>query len=145
MTQGTLVLVWSLSRLDIAWTPVRLLLVPVMLVSGRRSTARCSWRAAFQFWANDASEVQNAFTYGGATLLQYPPTVFATELVRGVTFVVPLAFVNWLPAQRVLGRDDPLGLPGWLDFASPLVALACWVPAALAWRAGLRGYRSTGS
>ncbi|MFI1971715.1 transporter [Streptomyces cinnamoneus] len=146
VTQGTLVLVWSLSRLDIAWTPVRLLLVPVMLVSGAAIYGAVFVAgAAFQFWANDASEVQNAFTYGGATLLQYPPTVFATELVRGVTFVVPLAFVNWLPAQRVLGRDDPLGLPGWLDFASPLVALACWVPAALAWRAGLRGYRSTGS
>ncbi|MCZ9337299.1 ABC transporter permease, partial [Streptomyces sp. TRM76130] len=58
--------------------------------------------AAFQFLAQDASEVQNAFTYGGTTLLQYPPVLFAQELVRGVTFVLPLAFVNWVPASYVL-------------------------------------------
>ncbi len=101
--------------------------------------------AAFQFRANDASEVQNSFTYGGNALTQYPPTVFAKDLVRGATFVVPLAFVNWMPALRVLGMPDPLGLPGWVDFLSPLVALAACALAALAWRAGLRSYRSTGS
>ncbi|MEU8582565.1 ABC transporter permease [Streptomyces abikoensis] len=146
VTQGGLLLGWSLARLDVVWTPVTVLLVPVMLVSGGLIFgALFVAGAAFQFRAVDAAEVQNAFTYGGTTLLQYPPSVFARDLVRGVTFVVPLAFVNWLPALRVLGRDDPLGLPGWVDFASPLVALVCWVLAGLAWRAGLRGYRSTGS
>ena len=65
--------------------------------------------------------------------------------MRGVTFVVPLAFVNWLPALHILGRPDPLGLPGWVDFASPAVAALCCVLAGAAWRAGLRSYRSTGS
>jgi ABC-2 type transport system permease protein len=101
--------------------------------------------AAFQFVAQDASEVQNAFTYGGTTLLQYPPTVFAKELVRGVTFVLPLAFVNWLPALYVLGRPYPLDLPSWTAFAPPLAAVGCCALAGLAWRAGLRTYRSTGS
>ncbi|WP_190129011.1 ABC transporter permease [Streptomyces mashuensis] len=144
--QGLLLLVWSLSRVDVHWTPVTVLLVPLMLLSGSLIFAAVFVAGgAFQFRAGDASEVQNAFTYGGTTLLQYPPTVFAQDLVRGVTFVVPLAFVNWLPALRLLGRDDPLGLPGWADFASPAVALACCALAGLAWRAGLRGYRSTGS
>ncbi|GAA3061544.1 ABC-2 type transport system permease protein [Streptomyces olivoverticillatus] len=146
ISQGALLLVWSLVRLDIAWTPVKVLLVPVMLVSGALIFGAVFVAgAAFQFRANDASEVQNAFTYGGTTMLQYPPTVFATDLVRGVTFVIPLAFVNWLPALRILGRENPLGLPGWVDFASPAVALACCALAGLAWRSGLRGYRSTGS
>ncbi|MEV5240512.1 ABC transporter permease [Streptomyces cinnamoneus] len=146
VSQGVLLLSWALYRLDVHWTPVTLLLVPMMLISGAVIFGAVFVAgAAFQFRAQDASEVQNAFTYGGTTMLQYPPTVFATELVRGVTFVVPLAFVNWLPALRILGRDDPLGLPGWVDFASPLVALVCCALAGAAWRAGLRGYRSTGS
>jgi ABC-2 type transport system permease protein len=78
-------------------------------------------------------------------MLQYPPTVFGQDLLRGVVFVVPLAFVNWLPALYVLGRPVPLGLPQWTAFLSPLVALALFLPASLAWRAGLRSYRSTGS
>lgn len=146
ISQGVLLLGWSLVRLDVDWTPVRILLVPLMLVSGAAIFGAVFVAgAAFQFKADDAAEVQNAFTYGGTTLLQYPPTLFATDLVRGVTFVVPIAFVNWVPALRVLGRESPLGLPPWADFASPLVAVVCCALAGLAWRAGLRGYRSTGS
>lgn len=146
VTQGALVLGWSLSRLEVAWTPLKLLLMPVMVAGGCGIfCAVFVAGAAFQFLAQDASEVQNAFTYGGTTLLQYPPAVFTEELVRGVTFVLPLAFVNWVPAAYVLGRPYPLGLPGWTAFASPLVALACCALAGLAWRAGLRSYRSTGS
>lgn len=78
-------------------------------------------------------------------MLQYPPTVFGQDPLRGVVFVVPLAFVNWLPALYVLGRPVPLGLPQWTAFLSPLVALVLFLPASLAWRGGLRSYRSTGS
>ncbi|MET7682820.1 ABC transporter permease [Streptomyces sp. NPDC005423] len=146
VTQGTLVLGYALATAGIQWSFLKALLMPVMVVSG--GLIFCAVfvaGAAFQFVALDASEVQNAFTYGGTTLLQYPPTVFGRELVRGVTFVLPLAFVNWVPAAYVLGRPYPLGLPGWTAFASPLVAVGCCALAGLAWRAGLRSYRSTGS
>ncbi|MGW2276118.1 ABC transporter permease [Streptomyces yangpuensis] len=146
VVQGLGVLGWALWSLEVDWTAGKALLVPVMLLSGAAIFAAVMVAgAAFQFVAGDAAEVQNSFTYGGCTMLQYPPTVFATELLRGVTFIVPLAFVNWLPALYVLGRPDPLGLPGWVAFLSPLVALVVFVPASLAWRAGVRSYRSTGS
>ncbi|MFE2142773.1 ABC transporter permease [Streptomyces sp. NPDC059456] len=144
--QGLAVLVWSLAVLDVDWTAGKVLLVPVMVVAGAAIFGAVMVAgAAFQFVAGDAAEVQNSFTYGGNTMLQYPPTVFAADLLRGVTFIVPLAFVNWLPALYVLGRPYPLGLPGWVSFLSPLVAVVVFVPASLAWRAGLRSYRSTGS
>ncbi|MCS0602470.1 ABC transporter permease [Streptomyces sp. LP11] len=146
VTQGALVLGWAVSRLDVDWTLPKLLLMPVAVLSGCGIfCAVFVTGAAFQFLAQDAAEVQNAFTYGGTTLLQYPPSVFAKELVRGVTFVLPLAFVNWLPASWILGRPYPLDLPDWLAFTPPLVAVGCCALAGLAWRAGLRSYRSTGS
>ncbi|WP_327710962.1 ABC transporter permease [Streptomyces sp. NBC_00464] len=146
VSQGLLVFGYALVTLDIGWTVAKVVLVPLMVLSGAAIfSAVFVAGGAFQFVAQDASQVQNSFTYGGATLLQYPPSVFATDLVRGVTFVVPLAFVNWLPCLYVLGRDYPLGLPDWVAFLPPLVAGVCWVGAGLAWRAGLRAYRSTGS
>ncbi|MET7442456.1 ABC transporter permease [Streptomyces sp. NPDC005568] len=146
ITQGLLVLGWAVAALDIAWSPLKVLLIPVTLLSGGAIFAAVFVAgAAFQFVAQDASEVQNSFTYGGNTLLQYPPTVFAKDLVRGVTFVLPLAFVNWLPALYVLGRPYPLDLPAWVAFTPPLVAAGCCALAGLAWRVGLRSYRSTGS
>jgi ABC-2 type transport system permease protein len=146
IVQASLVLGYALASLDVDWTPAKVLLMPVMVVSGCGIfCAVFVAGAAFQFVAQDASEVQNAFTYGGTTMLQYPPTVFGRELVRGVTFVLPLAFVNWVPAAYVLGRPYPLGLPEWVAFAPPLVAVGCGALAGAAWRAGLRSYRSTGS
>ncbi|MFG2514283.1 MULTISPECIES: ABC transporter permease [Streptomyces] len=146
VAQGAVVLGWALSSVDVEWTAVKVLLVPVMVLSGAAIfSAVFVAGAAFQIFAQDAAEVQNAFTYGGTTLLQYPPTVFGKDLVRGATFMLPLAFVNWVPAAHILDRPYPIGLPGWASFASPLVAVGCCALAGLAWRTGLRSYRSTGS
>lgn len=146
ITQGAVVLGWATVSVDVHWTAAKLLLLPLMLGSG--AVIFCALfvaGAAFQFLAQDAAEVQNAFTYGGTTLLQYPPTVFGKDFVRGVTFMLPLAFVNWVPAAYVLGRPYPLRLPEWTVWSPPLVAVVCCALAGLAWRAGLRSYRSTGS
>ncbi|MFD8480952.1 ABC transporter permease [Kitasatospora sp. NPDC059673] len=146
LVQAFAVLGWSLTALDVRWTWDRVLMVPGLLLCGTvifcAVFVGCS---CVQFWWGDAAELQNSVTYGGGTLLRYPPAVFAKEVVAGTVFGVPLAFVNWLPALHILGRPDPLGLPVGFRFASPLAAALCVLAAALTWRAGLRAYRSTGS
>ena len=82
--------------------------------------------SCIQFWTKDATEFANAFTYGGATLTQYPLTIFPRELMRSLTFVVPVAFVNWYPCLFLLGRDDPFGMPAWLQFCSPVAGASPW-------------------
>ncbi|GGW29898.1 ABC transporter permease [Streptomyces xantholiticus] len=146
ITQGLLVLTYALVTLDIEWTVTKAAMLALMPLCGAAIFASVFVAgAAFQFFAQDAAEVQSSFTYGGNTLLQYPPSIFAKDLVRGVTFVVPLAFVNWVPSLYVLGREDPIGLPDWFALLPPVVAAGCLGLAALAWRAGLRSYRSTGN
>ncbi|GII93787.1 transporter [Sinosporangium siamense] len=142
--QAAVVLALAVPQLDL--TASRAWMVPVMIVCGFAIFVSVfTLGAALQFLLTDAPEVANAFTYGGNQLTQYPLSIYGGELVRGVTFVLPLAFVNWQPALFVLDRDDPLGLPHWLRFASPLAALLLGLVAAAAWRAGIRRYRSTGS
>ena len=144
ITQALVVL--GVAAYWIDWTPAKLGLTLVMLASG--SVIFLSLFVVFgciQFWTLDASEVANAFTYGGNTLTQYPLTIFPKEVVTGLTFLVPLAFVNWYPALYVLDRTDPYGFPEWLRYASPLAALALMAVTAVVWRAGVRHYESTGS
>ena len=136
----------SLSWLDTRWTAGRILMVPVMVICG--TLIYCGiWvlGASYQFVAADAAEAMNVTTYGGNYLTQYPLTVFTSEWVRALTWVVPLAFVNWYPALYVFGRPDPLGYPYAMQFASPIAALFALIAAGLAWKAGVRHYRSTGS
>ncbi|GAA0991811.1 ABC transporter permease [Acrocarpospora macrocephala] len=144
VAQAVAVLAIALAQLAVPGS--RAWMIPLMILCGTAIFAAVfALGGALQFLLTDAPEVANAFTYGGSQLTQYPLSVYGEQLVRGVTFVLPLAFVNWQPSLYVLDRDDPLGLPGWLRFASPVAALVLGGAAALAWRAGLRRYRSTGS
>jgi ABC-2 type transport system permease protein len=146
VTQGALILAWSLTVVRIDWTPARVAMMVSMVVFGTLIfLAFFVLGATFQFVSTDASEVANAFTYGGNTMTQYPLTIYPAEVVKALTFLVPVGFVNWYPALFVLDVPDPFGLPAALQFASPVAALVLCTLAALAWRTGVRHYRSTGS
>lgn len=142
--QSSIVFVWAASYVD--WTPSRVALAVVMVLSSSLIFFSLFIAlACLQFWTADSSEAANAFTYGGNTVTQFPMTVFPSEVVKALTFVLPIAFVNWYPALYILGRDDPFGFPDWLQFASPIAAAVTLGVATFVWRTGVRHYRSTGS
>ena len=146
ISQALGVLVVSLAVVEVDWSPARVAMIVVMLVAGTGIfLALFTLGATFQFWTTDGSEAANAFTYGGNTITQYPLTIYPAELVKALTFVIPVAMVNWYPALYVLGRGDPFGFPAALQFSSPVAATVLGLLAAAAWRRGVRRYRSTGS
>jgi ABC-2 type transport system permease protein len=144
--QPLVALVVVLPRLGIDWSPATALLVPVVVASGTVIFSSI-WviASSISFWTVGSQEVANAFTYGGNHLSQYPLDVFGEWLRRLVVFVVPLAFVSYLPAAWLLGKPAVLGLPSWLGLLSPVVAAALALIARTVWRTAIRHYRSTGS
>ncbi|MEV0387157.1 ABC-2 family transporter protein [Nonomuraea sp. NPDC050643] len=144
VVQSGLVLGYAMTALDLDWR--RTWMVPVMVVTGIVIfTSLWTMAGALQFALTDAPEVTSSFTYGSHQLSQYPLSIYARDLVAGVTYVLPLAFINWQPGLYVLGRDDPFGTPAFMRFLGPAAALVLALLAALAWRQGVRHYRSTGS
>ena len=136
----------ALTIVDVDWTPARVLLLVVTPVAG--AAIFCAVflaAAAVSFWLVEGSEFANAFTYGGNYLSSFPFPVFGTAIRRFFTFVIPAAFVAYLPSLALLGREDPLGLPGWLSWSAPAVACAAVAVATLGWRAGIRQYVGAGS
>lgn len=146
LLQGLVVLGIALPRLTIAWTPAKILMIPMMMIAGAVIFGALRvMLASLLFLIDGADEVINAFTYGGNMLTQYPLTIYGAGIVRALVWVVPLAFVNWLPTLYVLGLPVPFQLPSVLMFLSPLVALLSLGAASFCWRTGVRHYRSTGS
>lgn len=144
ITQAVIVFGWASAYVD--WTPARVVVTISMIISGAAVFfGLFVGFSCIQFWTTDATEFANAFTYGGATVTQYPLSIFPREVMVALTFVIPVAFVNWYPALFVLGREDPFGMPAWLQFVSPLAAVATVAVALLVWRTGVRHYTSTGS
>jgi ABC-2 type transport system permease protein len=134
-----------LTRLPVDWTPARagmLVLAPVTatVVFGALFVAA----GAVSFWLVEATEVTSALTYGSGYLGEWPTSVLTPVLARFFTFVVPAAFTGYLPALAILGRPEPTGLPGWLPWASPLVAVLAAAAAGLLWRSGIRHYVGAG-
>jgi len=144
ISQAVMVFGWGAWTVD--WTPARVGVAALMVVAA--CAIFFSFFVAFsciQFWTLDSTEFANAFTYGGNTMTQYPMTVFPREVVVALTFVVPVAFVNWYPCLYLLGRPDPFGMPSWFAVLPPVVAAITLAVAGIAWRTGVRHYTSTGS
>ncbi len=97
------------------------------------------------FWWIDSGEFANGFTYGGRDFTTYPITVYGQAFRRLFAFGLGFAFVTYYPTLAILHLRDPLGLPSWVGWLSPLAAAAIAGIAAALWRSGVRHYRSTGS
>jgi ABC-2 type transport system permease protein len=144
IAQAGLVFAWAASFVD--WSPSRVAVAASMVVCGSLIFSGLFVSlATVQFWTVDSAEMANAFTYGGNSLTQYPLSIYPSELVKVLTFAVPIAFVNWYPSLYVLGVPDPFGLPSWLQYAAPVAAVLVLAATAVVWRLGVRHYRSTGS
>ncbi|MEV4759191.1 ABC-2 family transporter protein [Micromonospora sp. NPDC049559] len=143
---GLAVLVVAVSSARIDWTAGRVVLLVVAPLAGTLFFASIFvGSATLSFWWIDSGEIANAFTYGGRDFTSYPVTVYSGWFRTVFAYGLGFAFVAYYPALALLGRADPLGLPSWVGWAAPAVALVAAGGAAAAWRVGVRHYRSTGS
>lgn len=144
--QAVVILALAIGLADIEWNAAKV----VVLISAYWSGVvlfSAVWviGAAVTFWTIQTSEVTNVFTYGGSEMVEWPMPIYADWLRHFFTFVVPLAFVTYLPSLFILEHDDPLGLPSFLQLCAPLAAALFLAPALMAWRLGVRHYQSTGT
>jgi ABC-2 type transport system permease protein len=143
---GVAVYVAALAANDIHWTVARVLLAVVApIAAGVFFGAIFVLTASLAFWWVESGEIGAAFTYGGRDFTSYPITVYSDWFRDLFAYALGFGLVAYQPALALLGRTDPLGLPAWAGYAAPLVALPAVAVAALAWRTGIRHYRSTGS
>jgi ABC-2 type transport system permease protein len=144
--QGLAVLVIALALNNIHWTVFKVLYLPAVMVS-----QVCFFGglfiigAAITFWTVESIEVVNILTYGGNEMIAYPMHIYQEWMRRFFTFIVPAIFLNYAPALYFLDKPDPLGLPAWTAFLSPVVGVGTLAVALVCWRFGLRHYQSTGT
>jgi ABC-2 type transport system permease protein len=143
--QAGIVLVYALTAMDIPWDVGRVVMLVAMIPVGAVIFGAV-WvaGACIAFWTTEGGEFTNAFTYGGNFLTQYPIDVYSAWARRFLAYFVPMAFVSYFPALYVLDKEDPLGLPRFLEFSSPVVAVVAACVAGLIWQAAVRRYRSAG-
>jgi ABC-2 type transport system permease protein len=143
--QGVVVFVYAASGLDVHWDAGRVAMVVLMVPTGFVLFASV-WIAAMcvVFWTTEGGEFTSAFTYGGQFLTEYPIDIYSQWLRRFLAYLIPMAFVSYFPALYVLDKEDPLGLPRFLQFSAPVVAVLAFLAARGIWSVAVRHYRSAG-
>jgi ABC-2 type transport system permease protein len=135
----------ALTTADVAWSMGTVALIALTIVSGTAIFAALFTTAGgLQFFLVDGAEFTNSFTYGGSYAAQQSQRVFPDPLRILWTFVIPTAFVAYLPALAILGLEGDSLAPTWLAWLTPVAALLAWAIAAVCWRAGTRHYQGAG-
>jgi viologen exporter family transport system permease protein len=146
LAQGAAVLGWASGAAGISWSAAKMALLLCAVAGGVCLYAGVMVvQAAMSFWTVETLELWNAFSYGGTYAAQYPIAIYRRFFRRFLTYVLPLACVNYFPGLALLGKTDPLGSPPYVQWLAPLAGVAFLVVALQAWKLGLRRYSSTGS
>jgi len=146
MAQGIFILIIAFSLAPIAWTPGKVLFIPVMVVSQILFFGGLFiGGSTLTFWTVQPVEAINILTYGGSEMMSYPMHIYPTWLRNFFTFIIPAVFINYLPALYILDKPNPLGLPVLSLFFSPLAGGLVFMAGFFFWRFGLRYYQSTGT
>lgn len=146
IAQGLLVLAAALALVEIHWTPLKIIYLPVVFASLVGFFGGLFMiGATFTFWTYESIEVVNIFTYGGSEMMSYPMNIYQNWLRRFFTYFIPAIFLLYYPTLFFLDKPDPLNMPAFAPFLSPLVGAGVLAGAFLFWNYGLRHYQSTGT
>lgn len=141
LVQAIIVLCIAVPASGIRWTPAKVTVFIMMVICGS-VIFFCIFLmiAAVAFFTIGSLEFLNIFTYGMRQFGRYPFSVYGKTTLRFLTFVIPLALIQYYPLLYLLDRED-----GLVYMISPVLSLLFLLPSYLLYRVGLRNYKSTGS
>lgn len=140
------VFVYAASIADVAWTPLAVLYIALALIGGaliegavQVMITAASFRTV-QVWPARFFADNVILSFGS-----YPLSVFGGALQWVVTWLLPIAFIAYVPADAVLERDGGLTVTSAAAWLAPLVGLVWFWAAYRLWRRQLDRYSSTGT
>jgi len=138
---NVIILIYAVSVGNVAWTSDRIFTYAMMIIAGVIVFSALSLiHAALCFFTLEGLEFMNIFIHGGKSFGQYPFVIFGENILRFLTFVIPLALFQYYPLLYVLGRES-----NKIYMFTPLLAMLFIIPAYAFWRFGVSKYKSNGS
>lgn len=92
------------------------------------------------FYTTKNLEVFNIFTDGTREFGKVPFSFYGNNLLKFMTFIIPLALVQYYPLLFILGKSNSL-----LYAIAPIFSFLFAIPTLLVWSRSRRHYSSVGS
>ena len=140
------IFVVALNLAHIRWTmSVAVFAVTTVLSGGAIMFALILICATVALWTTKSGKLTDLLITSTKEAATFPISIYPLAVRLVLTFILPVAFVTYYPAQRFLQKEEFLGMPEFFQFAAPVAALVMLGIGYLFWHYGLRRYQSTGS
>ena len=141
VVQAVAVMAFALPRSGVVWTWDNILTLCLMVVCGAiLFFALFVLYAAFSFFTVEGLEFMHILTHGGREHGSFPLSIYGDGVLKFLTYVVPLALVQYYPLLYITGREDSV-----LYALTPVLSLLFLLPCYLFFKFGMSRYKSTGS
>ena len=137
---GTILVIISVQKGVASFTPLNILLFGVSMLTGALIyTSLKLFFASFALWIKQSGALLQV-AYEMAEFAKYPTEIYHKGIQFMITWVIPFAFVAYLPASFFLGKSGA-GVIG----IECLIALVFWCVAYGVFNYGLNFYESAGN
>jgi ABC-2 type transport system permease protein len=141
MLTGGIMLGVALSRLHIQWSPVRVVVALVLLLSAVAIKVAINLATnSVSFWLSSPNPLFAMAIHQVGDLARFPLGIYPLVLKAALGFVIPFAFITVFPLSFLLGTSS-----AWIGLLTPLIAAYCVAVAVLVFQRGLRRYESAGN
>jgi ABC-2 type transport system permease protein len=122
MLSGLVALGVGIALADIAWTPGKVLyLIAAVVGSACLNAAFQIGPGSLSFRFLDSESIRGTFSYVFTQFAGYPLGILQRRARDVLTFVIPMAFIAWVPGAVLLDRTAELPMPAWVAWCSPLL------------------------
>jgi ABC-2 type transport system permease protein len=144
---GSIVLlIVAINLVEIDWTGTKAaFLVAAIIGSGAIDGACQLGPGALTFRFLNTESLRGNFEYLYTQFGAYPLSILERKARYVLTFIVPMAFIAWIPGAVLLDRTRELPVPEWLAWGSPLVGIGLFMLAVWFFLRESRQYQSSGS
>lgn len=127
---------------QISWSISKVLVVLGAIVGGSLiQMAIFTVIGCVSFWTMKSNNLENIF-YAFKDFLNYPIYVYGKKIIAFLTYIFPLAFINYYPTLYILEKENATGI---LNFLTLPVGILCAGIALLFWQYSIKHYNSAGS
>jgi len=141
LVQAVAMLIYAVPRSGINWTPDKVLTMCLMIACG--AVLFFSFfllYGAVAFFTVEGLEFMNILTSGAREHGRLPYGIYGDGVLRFLTYVIPLALVQYYPLLYLTGREESI-----FYALTPVLSLLFLLPCYAFFRFGMSRYKSTGS
>ena len=139
---GTILVVYASVQGVVFWGAEKIVLFFISILAGALIyTSIKLFFASFSFWIKQSGPFLQ-FAYELADFAKYPTHIYHKWIRFVITWVIPFAFVAYLPASYFLNTG---GTNGFVILAECTIAAVFWCIAYLVFSRGIRRYESAGN